>query len=52
MEAAEKRGERLGIEKGIRINQIEIIKKLKKIGLDINKIIEVTNLSKEEIEKI
>ena len=45
-------GEKIGIEKGIRINQMEIIKKLKKIGLDINKIIEVTNLSKEEIEKI
>jgi predicted transposase/invertase (TIGR01784 family) len=43
-----KEGEAIGIKK----NSIEMAKKLKKKGIDINIIVETSGLSKEEIEKI
>ena len=41
-----------GIEKGIAEEKLEIAKKLKNRGMPIDQIIEVTNLTKEEIEKL
>ena len=60
LEAAEEKGLQQGIEKGIEQgieqgryeNKIEVAKKLKTMKLDINQIIEVTGLSKEEIESL
>ena len=48
LEAAEEKG----IEQGRYENKIEVAKKLKTMKLDINQIIEVTGLSKEEIESL
>ena len=49
-------GHALGLSEGrtlgIKDNKKEIAKKMKEKGYDINSIIEITNLSKEEIEKL
>ena len=45
-------GEKLGLEKGINQNKIETAKKMKEKGIDISDIIDITGLTKEEIEKL
>ncbi len=45
-------GEKMGIEKGKKIAKIETAKRLKELGIDINKISQATGLSIEEIEKL
>ena len=52
LEFAYENGEKSGIEKGQKENSKEIAKNLLNKGIDINTIIEVTKLSKEEIEKL
>lgn len=47
-----KQGKKEGIEEGIKESKIKIVKKLLKIGMDIPKISEVTELKEEEIEEI
>jgi predicted transposase/invertase (TIGR01784 family) len=47
-----KEGEKKGIEKGRKTEKIEMAKKLKKKGIDIDVISEASGLSKEEIEKL
>ena len=49
---ARERGIEEGTKKGARQNSIEIAKKMKIKGIDIDTIIEVTGISKEELEKI
>lgn len=41
-----------GYDKGLRQGKIEIAKKLLKLGLEDSKIIEATELTQDEIEKI
>ena len=41
-----------GITKGEKKNSIEIAKKLLKLNMPLEQIIEITELTKEEIEKI
>lgn len=41
-----------GIKEGMKENQIETAKKLIKLGMSIDEIKEVTNLSEEEIESL
>ena len=41
-----------GIEQGEQNKTIELAKKMKDEGFDINQIIKITNLSVEEIEKL
>jgi len=48
----ERRGERKGVIRGKRVRTIEIAKKLLAKNADIDLIMEVTNLSKKEIENI
>ena len=48
----EKIGKKIGEKKGEKKKQIEIAKNLLKIGMEISRIVEVTGLDKEEIEKI
>ena len=43
---------RLGIQKGAKQKQIEIAKKMLKNKMDIDTIIELTGLAREEIEKL
>ncbi len=50
-EKGRKEGEKIGEKKGERKKAIETAKKMKEKGLDINFIVEITGLSKEEIEK-
>ena len=45
-------GEKLGFEKGINQNKIETAKKMKLKNIDISDIIDITGLTKEEIEKL
>ena len=45
-------GEKRGEKKGEHKKAVETAKKLKEKGMDIELIIEVTGLSKEEIEKL
>lgn len=45
-------GEKIGLKKGITSRSIEIAKKMKNKGIDINIIVEMTDLTKEEIEKL
>ena len=52
MKAAERRGIEKGIEKGKRTEKIEIVKKLLGLKLEIEKIVQATGMTKEEIEKI
>ena len=52
MKESERKGLERGLKKGIQQEKIEIAKNLKKDGIDINKIIEYTSLSKEEVEKL
>ena len=56
MRAATEKGLKAGLEEGLqqgkRENSIEIAKKLKDDGFDIDKIIEYTSLSQEEIESL
>ena len=47
-----KKGMEKGIEKGIKEEKIKIAKKLLKLDMDIDFIVESTGLSKEEIESI
>lgn len=47
-----KQGIEQGIEQGTKKSKLEIAKKLKKLNVDINIIIESTGLTKEEIEKV
>ena len=46
------RGEQIGIKKGMQKGKIEIAKKMVEKGIPIENICEITNLTKEEIEKI
>ena len=48
----EQSGIEKGIEKGIEQRNKEIVKKLKEMNFSIDKIVEVTGLKKEEIEKM
>ena len=43
---------KLGIQKGAKQKQIEIAKKMLKNKMDIDTIIELTGLAREEIEKL
>ena len=47
-----RKGKREGIREGIRKNKINNAKKMKNANLDISLIIEITGLSKEEIENL
>ena len=47
-----KQGIEQGIEQGEKKKTIEIAKKLKELNMSIEKIMEINNLTKEEIEKI
>jgi predicted transposase/invertase (TIGR01784 family) len=49
---AKREGETIGISKGEKQKTIEIAKKMKAKGKSINEIMEITELSKEEIEKL
>jgi predicted transposase/invertase (TIGR01784 family) len=49
---AKREGESVGIKKGEKQKTIEIAKKMKAKGKSINEIMEITELSKEEIEKL
>ena len=51
-EEGKKEGVKEGIKKGIKESQKEIAKKMKESDIPIEKIIEFTNLSKEEIEEL
>ncbi len=46
------KGELRGKEEGIKQEKIETAKKMKAKNMDINTIIEITELTKEEIEKL
>ncbi len=52
LERAKKEGINKGIEKGIEKNTRETALKMKKSGLDINLIVNITGLSVDEIEKL
>ena len=41
-----------GLAEGARQNSIEIAKKMKQEGMNINIIVKITGISKEEIEKL
>ena len=45
-------GRKEGKKEGIKDNSIEIAKKLLKTGMDIEQIKNITNLTKEELDKI
>ena len=45
-------GRKEGKKEGIKENSIEIAKKLLKTGMDIEQIKDITNLTKEELDKI
>ncbi len=47
-----KQGIEQGIDKGIKITNIEIAKKMIRLGESIDKIILITGLKQEEIEKL
>jgi len=49
---AKKEGEKVGLKKGEKIKAIEIAKKMKAEKMDIEIIMKMTELSKEEIEKL
>lgn len=49
---ATKRGEEIGLQNGKLEEKLEIAKKLLKMKMPIKQIIEVTGLSREEIEKV
>ena len=51
MKNSEKKGERKGEKKGEKIGE-KIVKNLLNIGLDTEKIIEATGITKEELKKI
>ena len=51
-EVGREEGIKVGIEEGKKKNQLEVAKKMKAKDMDINIIIEITGLTKEEIEKI
>ena len=46
------KGLEAGIEQGIQQNRIEIVKEMKKLNIDIETIVKVSKLSREQIEKI
>jgi predicted transposase/invertase (TIGR01784 family) len=46
------KGIQQGIEKGIQQGKIEMVRNLLLLGVDIEKIVKASDLSKEEIEKI
>ncbi len=50
--SAERKGMRKGMEKGMQQEKKQTAKKMLAKGLDIETIIEITGLTKEEIEKI
>ena len=55
LDAIDEENERIlqqGIQKGIRENKINNAQKMKKANLDIKLIMEITGLSKKEIEKL
>ena len=52
VESGIKRGEQIGLKKGIQKSKIEIAKKMIEKEIPIENICEITNLTKEEIEKI
>ena len=52
LKKAEKKGMEKGIEKGIEKNRKETAKRLLKLGLEIEKIVEATQLDRKKIEKI
>lgn len=47
-----KQGIEQGIEQGIRKEKLKVAKELLKTGMAVEKIVEITELSKEEVEKI
>ncbi len=47
-----KEGKKIGMEKGLKKGKIQMAKTMKKKGEPIEKILEYTGLSKEEIEKL
>lgn len=51
-EASKEQGREEGREEGILLNKKENAKKMKKLGMKLEDIIEVTGLTKEEIEAI
>ena len=52
LEQGTKKGLKEGEKEGIRKKQVDVAKKLLKMDMSIDKIAEITELSKEEIEKI
>ena len=52
LEKARRKEKQNGIEEGAKEKQIEIAKKMIKKGMSIDEIMELTNLSEEEIEKL
>ncbi len=52
LDKGEIRGKEVGREERKKKNQLEVAKKMKAKDMDINIIIEITGLTKEEIEKI
>ena len=52
LDKGEMRGKEAGIKEGEKKKQLEVAKKMKTKNMDINTIIEITELTKEEIEKI
>lgn len=51
-EDGKKEGLKQGIEQGIRKEKLKVAKELLKTGMAVEKIVEITELSKEEVEKI
>lgn len=52
LDKGEMRGKEAGIKEGEKKKQLEVAKKMKTKNMDINTIIEITELTKEEIEKL
>lgn len=52
LDKGELRGKEVGIKEGEKKNQLEVAKRMKAKGMDIDTIIEITELTKDEIEKL
>lgn len=52
LDKGELRGKEVGIKEGEKRNQLEVAKRMKAKGMDIDTIIEITELTKDEIEKL
>ena len=51
-ERIRKEGEKAGLKKGVKLKAVEMAKALKKKGVDVKVIAEVSNLSIKQIEKL